>query len=413
MGSKSILVVGGGISGITAALEASEVGYEVFLLEKRPFLGGRVTQLNQYFPKLCPPNCGLEMNLKRIKNSPYIKCFTQAEVEGITGQEGDFTVKVKIAPRFVTNKCTACNKCLEACPAERSDEFNYGLGTTKAIYLPSMFAFPFKYVIDAQACQGTKCNKCVDACPYGAIDLNMQPESMTLQVGAIIWATGYNPYDLTKLTQYGGGQFKNVVTNVQMERLAARNGPTGGQILRPSDGKPVEKIAFVQCAGSRDENHLPFCSAICCMASLKQATYVREKHPDAQISIFFIDIRALGRYEDFYNKVMGLGNITLVKGKVGTITEDAATKDVTVQAEDQEAGRLISETFDMVVLATGMDPASKNVSIDLPRTADGFVAESVPGIYGAGCSNRPQDVSGAVQDATAAALKAIQSVVGR
>lgn len=413
MGNKSILVVGGGISGITAAVEASEVGYEVFLLEKRPYLGGRVTQLNQYFPKLCPPNCGLEINLRRIKNSPYIKFFTQAEVEEITGQAGNFTVKVKLSPRFVNDKCTACDKCAEVCPVERTDEFNYGLGNTKAIYLPQFFAFPFKYAVDAQACEGAKCGKCVSACPYGAIDLNMQPETMTLQVGAIIWATGWEPYNLKNLEQYGSGGFKNVITNVQMERLAAMNGPTGGQILRPSDGKAVSKIAFVQCAGSRDENHLAFCSGVCCMASLKQVTYVREKHPDAQISVFFIDIRALGRYEDFFNRVKNLGNIQLIKGKVGTITEDSATKDVTVQAEDQEAGRLLTETFDLVVLATGMDPTSKYVPVDLPRTPDGFIADTVPGIYGAGCANRPLDVAGSVQDATAAALKAIQSVVGR
>lgn len=410
MGNKAILVVGGGISGITAAVEASEVGYEVFLLEKRPYLGGRVTQLNQYFPKLCPPNCGLEINLRRIKNSPFIKFFTQAEVEEISGQEGNFTVKVRLNPRFVTDKCTACGKCIDVCPAERSDEFNYGLAKTKAIYLPHIFAFPAKYAIDATACEGTKCGKCVAACPYGAIDLNMQPQTMTFQVGAIIWATGWNPYDISKLTQYGAGQYKNVITNVQMERLAAENGPTGGQILRPSDGKPVQKIAFVQCAGSRDENHLPFCSGVCCMASLKQATYVREKHPDAQISIFFIDIRAMGRYEDFFNRVKEMGNITLVKGKVGTITEDPATKDVTVQAEDQESGRLLSETFDLVVLATGMDPTSKYVPVELPRTPDGFVADTTPGIYGAGCVASPLDVSGAVRDATAAALKAIQSL---
>lgn len=410
MGAKSILVVGGGISGITAAVEASEVGYEVFLLEKRPYLGGRVTQLNQYFPKLCPPNCGLEINFRRIKNSPYIKFFTQAEVEEISGQEGNFTVKVRLSPRFVTDKCTACGKCVEVCPAERSDEFNYGLAKTKAIYLPHLFAFPYKYVIDGAACEGAKCGKCVAACPYGAIDLNMQPQTITLEVGAIIWATGWNPYDITKLTQYGAGQYKNVITNVQMERLAAENGPTGGQILRPSDGKPVQKIAFVQCAGSRDENHLPFCSGVCCMASLKQATYVREKHPDAQISIFFIDIRALGRYEDFFNRVKEMGNITLVKGKVGTITEDPVTKDVTVQAEDQESGRLLSETFDLVVLATGMDPTSKYVSVDLPRTPDGFIADTVPGIYAAGCVASPLDVAGSVRDATAAALKAIQSL---
>ncbi|HIE13208.1 MAG TPA: CoB--CoM heterodisulfide reductase iron-sulfur subunit A family protein [Desulfotomaculum sp.] len=413
MGSNSILVVGGGISGITAAVEASEVGYEVFLLEKRPYLGGRVTQLNQYFPKLCPPNCGLEINLKRIKNSPYIKFFTQAEVEEITGQEGNFTVKVRLSPRFVTDKCTACGKCTEVCPVERTDEFNYALGKTKAIYLPQIFAFPFKYAIDAQACEGEKCGKCLAACPYGAIDLKMQPETMTLEVGAIIWATGWQPYDLTKLEQYGAGRYKNVITNVQMERLAATDGPTGGQILRPSDGKAVSRIAFVQCAGSRDENHLPFCSAVCCMASLKQVTYVREKHPDAEISIFFIDIRALGRHEDFFNRVKDLGNINLIKGKVGTITEDDATKDVTVQVEDQEAGRLLTETFDMVVLATGMEPTSKHLPFELPRTPDGFLADTVPGIYGAGCVKRPLDVAGSVQDATAAALKAIQSVVGR
>uniref|UniRef100_A0A7C2IW14 CoB--CoM heterodisulfide reductase iron-sulfur subunit A family protein n=1 Tax=Ammonifex degensii TaxID=42838 RepID=A0A7C2IW14_9THEO len=414
MGNKAVLVVGAGISGITAALEASEVGYEVFLLEKRPYLGGRVAQLNQYFPKLCPPNCGLEINLRRVKNSPYIKYFTQAEVEEITGQEGNLTVKVRLAPRYVNNNCTACGKCVEVCPAERPNDFNFGLDKTKAIYFPHLFAFPAKYVIDSQACQGTACGKCVAACPVGAIDLNMQPQTITLQVGSVIWATGWDPYDLTKLTQYGSGQYPNVITNMMMERLAAESGPSGGQILRPSDGKAVKRIAFVQCAGSRDENHLSYCSGVCCLASLKQATYVREKHPDAEIYMFYIDIRALGRYEDFFVRVKEMG-INLVKGKVGTITEDATTKDVILEVEDQEAGRLLKETFDLAVLATGMAPTTRSTPppVEATLNKEGFIVDAVPGVYGAGCANRPMEVAASVQDATAAAMKAIQSVVGR
>ncbi|MEW5761768.1 MAG: CoB--CoM heterodisulfide reductase iron-sulfur subunit A family protein [Bacillota bacterium] len=414
MGNRSVLVVGGGISGITAAVEASEVGCEVFLVERRPYLGGRVTQLNQYFPKLCPPNCGLEINFKRIKQNPRIHCLTLAEVTEITGQEGDFQVKVTLAPRYVTDQCTACHKCVEVCPAERPNDFNYGMDKTKAIYLPHIFAFPAKYVIDRQACQGTACNKCAEVCPVNAVDLGMEPKTLTLNVGSIIWATGWDPYDVAKLTYYGSGKYRNVITNVMMERLAAPNGPTGGEIVRPSDGKPVNKVAFVQCAGSRDENHLPYCSGVCCLASLKQATYILEKNPEAQVYIFYIDIRALGRYEDFFNRVKGMQNLHLIKGKVGQITEDAATGNLTLVAEDQETQRLLNETFEMVVLATGMVPTTRTQPpANLTCDENGFVISAVPGVYGAGCVNKPYDVASSVQDATAAAMKAIQSTVGR
>ncbi|RDV84039.1 CoB--CoM heterodisulfide reductase iron-sulfur subunit A family protein [Ammonifex thiophilus] len=416
MGSQNVLVVGGGISGITAAVEVAEASQgEVYLVEKRPYLGGRVTQLNQYFPKLCPPNCGLEINFKRIKNNPRIHVYTLAQVEEIKGEEGNFEVKVKINPRYVTAACTACGKCVEVCPAERPNEFNYNLDKTKAIYLPHIFAFPYKYVIDMQFCQGTSCSKCAEVCPVKAVDLNMQPETLTLQVGAIIWATGWDPYDITKLEKYGAGRYPNVITNVMMERLASKDGPTGGQILRPSDGKPAKKIAFVQCAGSRDENHLPYCSTVCCLASLKQALYVKERDPEAQVYFFFIDIRALGRYEDFFNRAKNEANITFIKGKVGEITEDPATKDLTLKVEDQSEGKLISETFDLVVLATGMMPTTK-INPPPARVAldkDGFILNETPGIYGAGCVTRPVEVAAAVQEATAAALRALQSIRGR
>ncbi|KLU59119.1 putative thiazole biosynthetic enzyme [Peptococcaceae bacterium CEB3] len=415
MALRSILVVGGGISGLTAAVEASEAGSEVYLVEKRPYLGGRVAQMNQYFPKLCPPNCGLEINFRRIKQNPRIRIFTLSEVEKIEGVEGNFTVTVKANPRYVNENCTACGKCAQVCPVQRENEFNYGLGKTPAIYKAHEFAFPLKYVIDDQACLGAECGKCLEACQYQAIELDMQAKSFKLNVGAIVWATGWGPYDAAKIDYYGYGRYENVVTNVIFERLASANGPTGGKLLRPSDGKEPESIAFIQCAGSRDENHLPYCSAVCCMASLKQATYVKALNPAAKVYMFYIDVRAMGKHEDFYTKVAD--DITLVKGKVGEVSEDPATKDLTLQVEDQLTGNIMRQKVDLVVLATGMVPATFDAKIPLSVSydEDGFIASDSqqPGIYGAGCVKKPMDVASSVKDATAAALKAIQSTVRR
>ncbi|AET67370.1 FAD binding protein [Desulfosporosinus orientis DSM 765] len=410
MAQKSILVVGGGVSGLTAAIEASEAGNEVYLVEQKSYLGGRVAQMNQYFPKLCPPNCGLEINFKRIKQNPRIKFFTLSEVEKIDGVEGDYTVTIKSNPRYVNQNCTACGKCTEVCPAERSNEFNYGMDKTPAIYKAHEFAFPMKYVIDSTACLGSECGKCVEACQYGAIELDMTAKSFNLNVGSIVWATGWEPYDATKVDYYGFGRHQNVITNVIMERLAANNGPTKGKIVRPSDGKEAKTIAFVQCAGSRDENNLPYCSGVCCMASLKQATYVKAMYPDAKVYMFYIDVRAMGKHEEFYKNVEN--DITMIKGKVGEITENPETKDLIVQVENQLTGEIMKETVDMVVLATGMVPAASNAPIACDE--DGFVLSNPqPGIYSAGCVKKPLDVSSSVKDSTSAALKAIQSTVRR
>jgi quinone-modifying oxidoreductase subunit QmoA len=414
MANKSILVIGGGISGLTTALEAAEVGYEVYLVEKNPYLGGRVAQMHHYFPKLCPPNCGLEINFKRLRGNPRIKFFTCAEVEQISGQKGDFDVTVKVNPRYVKPECTACGECVAVCPAERANTFNYGLDNTKAVYLPHPFAFPLKYVIDRDAC-ADGCRKCVEACKYNAIDLDMEVETVHLKVGAIVYATGWQPYDATKISYYGFGRHKNVITNVMLERLAVPNGPTGGRIVRPSDGKEPETIAFVQCAGSRDENHQPYCSQVCCLASLKHITYIRENNPNAKIYVFYIDIRALGKYEDFYTKVANDENVIFIKGKVGEITEDPATGDLTLETEDQGAGQVVQQTVNLVVLATGMAPSVTAVPAELAVVdAGGFVISDIAqtGIGGAGCAHKPMEVSASVRDATAAALKAVQAVVG-
>jgi quinone-modifying oxidoreductase subunit QmoA len=411
-GGKPILVIGGGIAGITAAVEAAETGAEAILVEKSHALGGRVAQMNQYFPKLCPPTCGLEINLKRIKNNPRITVLTGARIESLAGAPGSYEATVAIAPRYVTEACTVCGDCSAACPAERPDEHNYGLNKTKAIALPHAMAFPARFAIDRAACP-EGCHACADACKYGAIDLNQQPERKTFQVAAVIAATGWAPYDAARIPSLGFGTYKNVVTNVMLERMAAPDGPSGGRILRPSDSQPPRSVAFVQCAGSRDENHLPYCSAVCCAASLKQSTYVRAQAPEAEVTIFYIDVRTSGLLEDFYTRVSADSKLRLVKGKVAKIEEDAATGDLLLTAEDVMAGVKRTARAGLVVLATGIVPQTDGLPPGFTFDEFRFIANGngKTGLYAAGCVRRPEEVSATVQDATGAALKGLQCAV--
>ena len=416
--SGSIMVVGGGISGLTTALEAAEVGYEVFLVEKNPYLGGRVAQLNQYFPKLCPPTCGLEINFRRIKDNPRIKVLTMAEVEKVEGGPGNYTVALKIKPRYVNENCTCCGACTDACQTEIASEYDFGMKQIKGAYLPFAMAFPARYVIDPQIVGTADGQRAKEACKYDAVDFEMQAKTLNLNVGAIVWATGWVPYDAKKMDNLGFGKHPNIITNMMMERLAAPNGPTLGKITRPSDGKAPASIAFVQCAGSRDENYLPYCSYICCMASLKQATYVRAQHPEAKIYIFYIDLRAPGyRYEKFYENIKKDPNVFFIKGKVAEVSEDKATGDITVVAENAVTGEKIKQAVEMVVLATGMQPtaAVNKLPGAVKTTPDGFILNdyAAGGMFAAGCANKPADVVSSNQNATGMALKAIQTLVRR
>ncbi len=418
-----VLIIGGGHSGVSAALEITEsVDKEVYIVEKRPYIGGRVLQMYKYFPKLCPPFCGFEINTKRIKSSTEgnIKFFISSEVEEINKDKDGTGYKVKIRqkPQYINDNCTICGECAKACPEDRPNDFNYDMDTTKAIYLPAISTFPLKYTVDENYCKFSSCKKCEEVCKYNAINLNAQENIIELKVSDIIFATGWKPYNVEKLENLGYGKFKNVITNVMMERLAAGNGPTKGKILRPSDNKEVGNVAFIQCAGSRNENHLPYCSAVCCMASLKQALYLREKNPASSPTIFYIDLRTPGRYENFLNKATCDKNIKFNKGVVGKISEDHMTGDLLLDVEDILSGKKIKFKAEMVVLAAGMYPNIKDdlngikidggIKIDIDENGFIFNENFEGGIFSAGVAKFPLDVYMSGQSATSAALSVIQ-----
>jgi quinone-modifying oxidoreductase subunit QmoA len=415
--NETILVVGGGISGLTAALEAAECGKEVVLVEKNPSVGGRIAQLYKYFPKLCRPSCGQEINLRRLKANKRIRLLTMAEVTNVEGAAGDYDVSITIHPRYVNENCTACGACAEAVTAEIDDPFNYNLKKIKAAYLPYNMAYPQRYVIDPSVIGSEDANKAKAACRYDAVNLDMQEQTIEIKVGAVIWATGWRPYDAAKIQPYGYDRYPNVITSVEFERMMDPFGPTDGKLLRPSDAKEAKNIAFIQCAGSRDRNHLTHCSRICCMASLKQSTYIGEQYgddADAKATIYYIDIRAIDRFEDFYKNVQADEKVHFIKSKVANITEDRDTGDVVLHGVDTEGSHRYDNTHDLCVLAIGMEPSVRADQITDVVSADasGFIQpnEADAAIFGAGCATNALDVNRATQSATAAALRAIQVV---
>ncbi|WP_423911114.1 CoB--CoM heterodisulfide reductase iron-sulfur subunit A family protein [Candidatus Spongiihabitans sp.] len=430
--NETILVIGGGISGMTTALEAAECGKDVILIEKNPALGGRISQLYKYFPKLCRPSCGQEINLRRIKANKRLRVLTMAEIENLTGEAGNYTATIKIHPRYVKENCTACGACARAVTAQIDDPHNYGMSKIGAAYLPNNMAYPQRYVIDRSIVGTEQGEQAKAACPVDAIDLDMQEQSMAIKCGAVVFATGWRPYDAARIEPYGYGRYEDVITSVELERMMDPFGPTAGKLVCPSTGEEAKDIAFIQCAGSRDRNHLPHCSRICCMASLKQSTYLGEKYgddEDAKATIYYIDIRTIDRFEDFERQVRQDKKVKFIKSKVANIVKHPESGKPVLIGVDTHGYHRYENAHDLVVLAVGMQPSLDIASIT--HTAHGIALDSsgfieldsandgpanapanahVNGVFGAGCASNPLDVNRSVQNATAAALRAIQVV---
>jgi len=412
--ASPLLVIGAGIAGVTAALEAAETGSEVVLVEREPAIGGRVLRNKNYFPKLCPPSCGMEINTRRLERNPRIRVLTSSQVTAAEKTNGGWAVTISTDPAYVKDNCTACGDCEKVCDTLVPDPHNIELSEVKAIRLPHLAAWPVRFHFDRDAVGDDEAQKIAEACTIGAVDIDAAATTETIEVGAVVVATGWHPYPIEKLEELGGGKIQDVIANVHMERLASETGPTGGKIVCPSTNEPPKSVAFVQCAGSRDVNHLNYCSGICCLASLKQATYVKEQLPDAEVTMYYIDRRAPGRNEDFLLKVAEIEGVNLVKGKVGRIEEQNGK--IKLHVEDVENVKIIEVEPDLVVLATGMVPnaADDDLAIFTRKDDEGFVLDDLDsGVTVAGVARRPEDVAASVRDATGAAARAVIAAGGR
>jgi len=418
--TKAGLVVGAGITGIQAALDLADQGFEVYLVEKNPSIGGRMAQLDKTFPTMDCSACILTPKMVDVGRHPNIRLLAYSELKEVSGKEGNFKVKILKKPRYVDEtKCTGCGICTQHCPVETPNEFDEGLGVRKAVYVPFPQAVPLIYTIDKDHC--LECGLCEKVCGAGAIDLQQQPEEIDVEVGAIIVATGYNLFDAREKEEYGYGVYDNVITGLMLERLLSASGPTAGHVIRPSDGRIPKKVAFVQCVGSRDEKigNL-YCSRVCCMYATKEAQLIKEHVPEAEVTIFYIDIRAFGKgFEEFYRRAEKESNIRYVKGRVAEILETPVNKNLFIRAENVKSGEPIEEEFDMVVLSTGIVAAATNEmekTLPIPIGEDGFfvtanpkidpVTTSLNAVFTAGVAESPKDIPDSVAQASAAAMKA-------
>ena len=408
------LVVGGGIAGMQAALDLGDQGYQVALVEQEASIGGKMITLSKVFPTLDCCSCITTPKMSAVAHHPNIHLFTYCEVKTVNEISNGFDVVTIQKPRYVDeNKCTGCRQCEYECPITIPSQFDRGLGSFRAIRVPFSTAVPQKAVLDIENC--LFCGKCEKTCPVDAVDFTQQPESFTIKATTILMATGFDLTRLNAKKEYGNGKLSNVIDPLMMERFLAPTGPYG-RVLRPGDGKEPTSIAYVQCAGSRDETQgIEYCSRVCCMYAVKQAMLISGALPMADITIYYMDIRTFGKgYEQFYQNAKAMG-VEFIRGKVATIKEDEDQNPI-VKVELTEEGRIIEQTFDMVVLSLGMVPTKVGKEFGLTPSSDGFIsipdintepnATQRPGIFVTGAAGGPMDIVDSIVTASAAASAA-------
>jgi len=421
------MVIGGGVAGIQAALDLADMGFKTYMVEKQPTIGGRMGQLDKTFPTLDCSMCILAPKMVDVGKHDNIELMTYAEVREVDGYIGNFKVKVEKKPRYIDEEsCVGCGSCVEVCPIEMPNYFDEGIGMVKAAFIPFPQAVPLCATIDKDYC--IECKLCDQICERGAVQHDQEPEFVELEVGTIIVATGYDPYDPTEKLEYGYGAHTNVITAMEIERMINASGPTEGKVLKPSDMEKPKRVAFIHCVGSRDEQiGKPYCSRVCCMYSMKNAQLIKDKNPDAEVTLYYMDIRAFGKgFEEFYKRSQEKYGIKFIRGRPAEVIENPDLT-LTVRGEDTLLSKVTEYDYDLVVLSIGLVPPEGSEqlrqTIGLSRSADGFLMEAHPklrpvdtltdGVYLAGVAQGPKDIPDAVaQGSGAAARAAIPMVKG-
>jgi heterodisulfide reductase subunit A len=429
---KRVMVIGGGIAGIQASMDLANRGFQVYLVEKSPSIGGRMAQLDKTFPTMDCSICILAPKMIEVAHHQNVHLLTFSEVKEVNGSVGNFKVKVTRKPRYVDEaKCTGCGICAEKCPIEAPSEFDENMGARKAIYMPFPQAVPRIMTINKEDCM--ECGICEKVCPSQAINREQKPQEIELDVGAIVVATGFDIFDCSMIPQYGYRQFKNVITAMELERLLCASGPTGGHLIRPSDGRIPRSIAFIQCVGSRDRRDWidhPYCSSICCKYAVKDAVLIKEHEPKSLVTIFYIDMRAFGKgFQEFVNRAKSEFGVEFVRSSPGELREDPTTKNLTISFEDPVTRTVQNVTFDLVILSPALIPSAgiRELAKILGITLDNYgflklvdtvkkpLDTTVPGIFAAGYCLGPKtgDIPDSITQGSATAARVAEVLASK